>query len=236
MLAKILDFAPAIAFFVTYRWTGDLVLATGVIIAGCILSFAIQYLLWRKTSRIQVFMTIAVMLFGLPTILLDDPQIIKWKPSVVNWILAITIGVLQFGLKRNPFAYLFGREMPLPEPIWFKLGSYFMFWFTFVGIVNMVVAFYTPYLFDIDLKTAESWWVNYKTFGSPALNVTFTIFIFAVVLRRHPEVLAMFKEIRNNPDGSEQTSSAASASNSAEPAVCPVRNDAEFENSPQDRK
>ena len=207
MLAKILDFAPAIAFFVTYRWSEDLVLATSVIIACCLLSFTLQYLLWRKASRMQVFLTIAVLLFGLPTILLKDPAIIMWKPSIVNWILAITIFVCQFILRRNPFAYLFGKEMPIPEHIWFKLGSYFMVYFVFAGLLNMVIAFHLPQIFNIDAKTAESYWVDYKTFGSTIINVTFTLFVFLVIMRRHPEAFAAFKDVHKAKTNQDENTS-----------------------------
>ncbi len=210
MLAKILDFAPAIAFFVTYRWSGDLVLATSVIIACCLISFLTQYILWRKASRMQVFLTIAVLLFGLPTILLKDPAIIMWKPSIVNWILAVTIFVCQFILHRNPFAYLFGREMPIPEHIWFKLGTYFMVYFVFAGLLNMVIAFHLPQIFNIDAKTAESYWVDYKTFGSTIINVTFTLFVFMVIMRRHPEALAAFKDVHKAKTAAAQNSATTS--------------------------
>ena len=79
MLAKILDFIPALAFFITYRVTGDLILATGVIIAGCTMSFALQYILWKRKSRIGIFMLAAVLIFGLPTIFLQDPAYVKLK-------------------------------------------------------------------------------------------------------------------------------------------------------------
>lgn len=204
MLAKILDFAPALAFFLTYRITGNLIMATSVIITGCVLSFVLQYMLWRKTSRMQIFMTAMVLIFGLPTIFLQDPDFIKLKVTVVNWVLSTTIFVCQFVLRRNPFAYLFGREIPIPEHIWFKLGTYFMGFFVFMGALNLTIAFFLPTLFGIPEKMAESYWVDYKTFGTIILNCIFTFFIFFVVLRRHPEVLAAFKTVAKDKMSSDK--------------------------------
>lgn len=194
MLAKILDFAPALAFFISYRMSGDLILATGIIIACCVLSFALQYLLWRKFSRMQVFLTGAVLLFGLPTILLKDPAIIKWKVTVVNLILASAIFFFQVVLRKNPFAYLLGKELPLPDYIWAKIGLSFIFYFIVAAGLNVIIAFYLPTIFGIDEKYAESLWVDYKTFGNAILNFVFVMVVFFILMRRHPEMMDMFKE------------------------------------------
>lgn len=204
MLAKILDFIPAIAFFVTYRVTGDLILATGVIIAGCLLSFGIQYTLWHKASRIQIFLTIAVLAFGLPTIFFDNPEIIKWKVTVVNLVLAALLFVSQVILKRNPLSYMLSQQMPLPDFIWLKLGSFFMVFFTFAAALNVVIAFYLPTLFGIDIKEAESLWVDYKTFGTTILNTVCTLGCIMYLYSRYPEVRQALadKDVKKNENNS----------------------------------
>ena len=63
MLPKILEFAPAIAFFVSYKLTDDLILATAVIVGSCLIAFILNYVLFRKVSRMQLFVTAAVILF-----------------------------------------------------------------------------------------------------------------------------------------------------------------------------
>lgn len=206
MLAKILDFFPALAFFITYRMSADLVLATGVIIACCLLSFVVQYMLWHKTSRIQIFLTVAVLIFGIPTILFNDPVIIKWKVTVVNLILALTLFITQFVLHRNPFAYLFAQELPLPDAMWAKLTSYFMFYFILAAALNVVIAFYLPMLFGIDEKSAESLWVDYKTFGNAILNFVFTMGCIIYLWWRHPEFRDAFAQIElaKNQQANEQ--------------------------------
>lgn len=205
MLGKILDFLPAIAFFVTYRMTQDLVLATGVIIACCVLSFAVQYVMWHKTSRIQIFLTVAVLAFGLPTIFFDNPEIIKWKVTVVNLILALLLGFCQFVLKRNPLSYMLGQELPLPDFVWLKIGTSFMLYFIFAAGLNVIIAFYLPAIFGIDAKAAESLWVDYKTFGNAILNSIFAIACILYLYHRYPEVREALTEIeakkKNNKEG-----------------------------------
>ena len=195
MLAKILDFTPALAFFITYRLSSDLILATGVIIGCCLISFILQYVLYHKLSRLQIFLTAAVLLFGVPTILLNDPLIIKWKVTVVNLIFAATIFVFQHVIHRNPFSYLFGKEVPLPEHIWLKLGTSFMCYFVFAAGLNVIIAFYLPTLFGIDPKSAESLWVE----------------------RRYPEVLTAFtKDDEENKAAAPVAQSSAVAQSNAD--------------------
>ena len=198
MLPKILDIAPALAFFITYKMTSDLITATAVIVGCCLIAFALQYIFWKKVSRMQVFVCAAVLLFGLPTVLLNDPQIIKWKVTVVNLIMATAILVCQHILKRNPFSYLFGQEIALPENLWLKLGTWWMIFFVFAAMLNVVIAFFLPTLFGIDAMTAESLWVDYKTFGNAILNFVFALVCIIYLMKTNPEILAEVKELKKD--------------------------------------
>ena len=182
-----------------------------------LISFILQYVLYHKLSRLQIFLTAAVLLFGVPTILLNDPLIIKWKVTVVNLIFAATIFVFQHVIHRNPFSYLFGKEVPLPEHIWLKLGTSFMCYFVFAAGLNVIIAFYLPTLFGIDPKSAESLWVDYKTFGNAILNFLFSIAVIFILMRRYPEVLTAFtKDDEENKAAAPVAESSAVASSNAD--------------------
>lgn len=198
MLPKILDITPALAFFITYKITSDLITATAVIVGCCLIAFALQYVFWKKVSRMQVFVCAAILLFGLPTVLLNDPQIIKWKVTVVNLIMATAILVCQHILKRNPFSYLFGQEIPLPENLWLKLGTWWMIFFVFAAMLNVIIAFFLPTLFGIDAITAESLWVDYKTFGNAILNFVFAVICILYLMKTNPEILAEVKDLKKD--------------------------------------
>ena len=191
MLPKILEFAPAIASFAAYKLTSDLILATAVIVGSAVAAFVLQYLLYRKVSRMQIFVTVAVVLFGLPTVLLNDPQIIKWKITAVNLILALAIFICQVLLKKNPFAYLFGQEIQLPASAWLTLGRLWIGFFTFAAGINVIIAFCLPDLLGITPQEAEDWWVDYKTFGNAILNFIFALGCGLYLLRRNPELFAV---------------------------------------------
>mgnify|MGYP002711169824 CR=1 FL=1 len=133
MLVKIIEFLPVIIFFVSYKMTSNLILATTLIVGSCVVATIAEAIITKKLSRIQVFLVFAVLIFGVPTILLKDPSIIKWKVTVVNMILASAIFFFQFILKKNPFALLLGKELPLPDKAFATLSVYWMVFFCFIN-------------------------------------------------------------------------------------------------------
>lgn len=189
MLVKILNFLPVIVFFVSYKITTNLVLATALIIAACVISTALEFLITKSISRIQIFMIAAVLIFGIPTVLLKDPSIIKWKVTVVNFLLAVAIFVSQFILKKNPFSYLLGHEIKLPEEAFASMSRMWMVFFVFSGLLNIVIAFYLPELFGFTKEYAEQIWVDYKSFGNAILNFLFALVCIFILLKKYPDAL-----------------------------------------------
>ena len=197
MLVKIIEFLPVIIFFVSYKMTSNLILATALIVGSCVVATIIEVIITKKISRMQVFLVFAVLIFGIPTILLKDPSIIKWKVTVVNMILATAIFFFQFILKKNPFALLLGKELPLPDKAFATLSIYWMVFFFFSGMLNIVIAFYLPDLFGITKEYAEELWVDYKTFGNSIINVIFALFTGFVLIKKYPELLKNDNNLNN---------------------------------------
>ena len=198
MLLKIIEFLPVIIFFVSYKMTSNLILATTLIVGSCVVATIAEAIITKKLSRMQVFLVFAVLIFGVPTILLKDPSIIKWKVTVVNMILATAIFFFQFILKKNPFSLLLGKELPLPDKAFATLSVYWMVFFFFSGLLNIVIAFYLPDLFGITKEYAEELWVDYKTFGNSIINVIFALFTGFVLIKKYPELLKNDNNLNNN--------------------------------------
>lgn len=197
MLVKIIEFLPVIIFFVSYKMTSNLILATTLIVGSCVVATIAEAIITKKLSRMQVFLVFAVLIFGVPTILLKDPSIIKWKVTVVNMILATAIFFFRFILKKNPFALLLGKELPLPDKAFATLSVYWMVFFFFSGMLNIVIAFYLPDLFGITKEYAEELWVDYKTFGNSIINVIFALFTGFVLIKKYPELLKNDNNLNN---------------------------------------
>ncbi len=192
-IIKIVSLLPVIAFFIVYKSTSDLILATAVIVAGCVITTILEFALKRTISRMQIFMVVAVLVFGIPTVLLKDPTIIKWKVTAVNLTFAGLIFIFQYILKKNPLGYLFGRELKLPDDCWTFLASSWMIFFIFAGALNVLIAFYLPSLFGISESDAEELWVDYKTFGNAILNTIFAIISMLLLVRKHPGLMDELK-------------------------------------------
>lgn len=189
MLIKILQFLPVIIFFVSYKTTSDLILATSLIIGSVLVCSALEYLVTKTVSRLQIFMIAAVLVFGIPTVLLKDPNFIKLKISIVNLLLALAIFIFQVILKKNPFAYLLKKDLPIPDSAYALLSKMWMIFFVFAAGLNIIIAFYLPELFGVSQLSAENLWVDYKTFGNAILNVVFTLFCGLIIYKKYPEAL-----------------------------------------------
>ncbi|WP_406018808.1 septation protein IspZ, partial [Succinivibrio sp.] len=113
----------------------------------------------------------------------------KWKVTVVNFLFAATIFVFQFILKKNPFAFLFEKELPLPEEAYNTLSLWWMVFFVLAGLLNIVIAFYLPALIGVTETEAEAIWVDYKTFGNAILNGVFALICGFVLLKKYPEIM-----------------------------------------------
>ncbi len=189
MLIKILQFLPVIIFFVSYKTTADLILATSLIIGSVLVCSALEYLVTKTISRMQIFMIAAVLIFGITTVLLKDPNFIKMKITIVNLILALAIFIFQVILKKNPFAYLLKKDLPIPDSAYALLSKMWMIFFVFAAGLNIIIAFYLPELFGVSQLSAENLWVDYKTFGNAILNVVFTLFCGLIIYKKYPEAL-----------------------------------------------
>ena len=84
----LIDFFPIILFFIAYKATGDIITATGVIIAATLAQFAYTWVRHRKIERMHWITLILILFFGGLTLAFRDPTFIKWKPSIANWLFA----------------------------------------------------------------------------------------------------------------------------------------------------
>lgn len=115
-----------------------------------------------------------VTLLGGATIYFHSESFIKWKPTVLYWVMggALLVGQLVFG--KNGIQSLMGAQMTLPDAIWRKVNYSWVAFFAVMGVLNLWVAFNFP--------TAT--WVNFKLFGGLGLMLVFVL-AQAVFLNKH---------------------------------------------------
>ena len=160
----LLDFFPIILFFVAFKFAGIYV-ATGVAIAATI--GQIGWLRYRtgKTEPMQWVSLAVIVLFGGLTIALHNETFIKWKPTVLYWLMAGTLMAGQLIFRKNLLKSMMGSQLELPEAAWRVTNWSWIVFFGLMGVANLWVAFH----YDTDI------WVNFKLFGGMGLMVVFVI-------------------------------------------------------------
>jgi intracellular septation protein len=160
----LLDFFPIILFFIAAK-VYDIYVATAVAIAASIIQVAYLYFRNGRVEKMHLITLAAIVILGGSTLLLQDEQFIKWKPSVVNWLFAVVFIGSQFIGKRPIIQRMMGNNFILPNTMWTKLNLIWAAFFIFLGVANLYVA----YNFDTDT------WVNFKLFGMLGLTLVFII-------------------------------------------------------------
>ena len=149
-------------------------LATVVVIVA-----TLAQILWLKARgrKIDLMLWISLALvtvLGSATIYFHSESFIKWKPTVLYWVMG---GALLFGqlvLKKNGIKSLMGAQMTLPDAVWRTVNFSWVAFFAVMGCVNLWVAF--------NFSTAT--WVNFKLFGGLGLMLVFIV-VQAVYLNKH---------------------------------------------------
>lgn len=158
------DFLPLIAFFAAYA-IYDLYVATATIMVVIALQIAYQWFRHRKVNKMLLISGVLVWVFGGITLILRDPDFIKWKVTVVNWLFAgAFLGSQLFGPKTF-IERLMGHVATLEPRLWRQLNILWVVNFAVLGALNL----YVMYNFD------EQIWVYFKTWGMIGLSLLMAV-------------------------------------------------------------
>ncbi len=160
----LIDFFPIVLFFAAFKLWG-IYPATAVAIVATMVQIAYLRFKLGKVEPMQWVSLGVIVLFGGATLLAQDENFIKWKPSVLYWLMGGVLLIGQVLLKKNFIQKLMGAQLQLPEPAWRTLNWAWIGFFTAMGGLNLWVA----YQFDTDT------WVNFKMFGGLGLMLLFVL-------------------------------------------------------------
>ena len=169
------DFFPIILFFVAFKF-GGIYVATAGAIAATVLQIGWVWLRRRRVEPMLWVSLVIVVLFGGATLLLHDETFIKWKPTVLYWVFALSLAGGQLLMRRNLIRSLLGSQLELPEAAWTRLNWSWSGYFALMGAVNLWVAY--------TFSTAT--WVNFKLFGSLGLTLVFAVLQSLLIARHLP--------------------------------------------------
>src|SRR4249920_1525933 len=110
------DLFPVILFFVAYKFAGIYV-ATSVAIAASVVQVAWLKLRRKKVDPMLWASLAIIVVFGGATLALQYEMFIKWKPTILYWLLSATLaGSLLF--RKNLTRTVLSKELQLPDVIW----------------------------------------------------------------------------------------------------------------------
>jgi len=115
-----------------------------------------------------------VTILGGATIYFHSESFIKWKPTVLYWVMGGALLVGQLVFRKNGIKSLMGAQMALPDPVWRIVNLSWVGFFTVMGFLNLWVAF----------NFSTSTWVNFKLFGGLGLMMVFVL-VQAIYLNKH---------------------------------------------------
>ena len=158
------DFLPIALFFITFK-LANIYAATAVAIGATLLQIGWLYYRNGKVEAMQWVSLVIIVLFGGATLLFHDDMFIKWKPTVLYWLMGSALVLGHLVMKRNFLQNLMGAQIELPQEIWLRMLWAWSGFFVVMGVVNLWVAF------NFDLDT----WVSYKLFGGMGLMLVFVV-------------------------------------------------------------
>ncbi|RVU30421.1 septation protein A [Neptunomonas marina] len=161
----LLDFLPILIFFGVYKYTGDIIIATAVLIPATLAQMLYTWLKEHRIEKMQLVTLILVVVMGGATVLFQDKTFIQWKPTVVNWLFAAAFFGSQFIGQKTIVERIMGANIELPKNVWSTLNISWVIFFLFMGAINLFVAY----------NFSEDIWVDFKLFGMLGLTILFII-------------------------------------------------------------
>lgn len=163
-MKPLLDLWPVVLFFIVYQWY-SIYVATAVLM-GAVGVHSLW--VWRQTGQLspmQLLTLVLVLLFGGATLLLQEPRFIQWKPTLLQWLMALAFAGSHFIGQKPLIRRLLDAQLVLPTTVWTRLSLAWIGFFLFSGAVNLWVA----YRFD------EQTWVSFKLFGLLGMTILFIL-------------------------------------------------------------
>jgi len=164
-MKQFIEFIPVALFVGVYFTTKDIYLSTGVLMAGMLLQVAYEYFTSGTVEKKTWVIFAIAMIFGGATLLFRNEVFIQWKPTIVNWLFAITLWGSLALVKINLLKKMMGKQLNMPDIAWRNINNGWALGFFIAGALNLVVA----YNFSLDF------WVTYKLFGGLALTISYMI-------------------------------------------------------------
>lgn len=187
------DLLPVILFFASFKWAeghkaeaaewltrhlgfavsggavgvteAPVLLATVVVVAATVLQIIVLKALRKPVDKMLWASLVIVVGLGGLTLWFHDETFIKWKPTVIYWVMALGFLITEIVLQRRMLRQMMGGQIEAPDAVWRQLGWAWVAFFAGMGVLNLYVAFNFP----------TDTWVSFKMWGSLGLTLVFTL-------------------------------------------------------------
>lgn len=202
----IFDLLPIFLFFVSFKWAeghkavvaewmtqhlgfmvsggvvglteAPVLLATLVVIAGTLAQVVTLKAMRKPVDKMLWAGLVVVVVLGGLTLWFHSEVFIKWKPTIIYWLMGAGLLVGEVFMKRDVLSQMMGGQISAPEAVWRRLTWAWVAFFLSMGFLNLYVAFN----YSTDL------WVTFKMWGTLGLLLVFTL-VQGVYLSKHMEPL-----------------------------------------------
>jgi len=160
------EFAPLVAFFVTYR-LGGLYAATAVLMVAMLALLGFDWLRQRRIPPLHAVSAALVLVLGGATLVLHNRLFIQWKPTVLFWLVSVAF-IASFWIGERTLTQRFlepalaGRVAVSPQQ-WRRVNGASALFYALLGALNLAVAY----------GASERTWVYFKLFGLAVLTFAF---------------------------------------------------------------
>jgi len=160
------EFAPLVAFFVSYR-LGGLYAATAVLMVAMLALLGFDWLRQRRIPPLHAVSAALVLVLGGATLLLHNRLFIQWKPTVLFWLVSVAF-IASFWIGERTLTQRFlepalaGRLAVSPQQ-WRRVNGASAVFYALLGALNLAVAY----------SASERTWVYFKLFGLAVLTFAF---------------------------------------------------------------
>jgi|TARA_B100001059_G_scaffold220792_1_gene243150 intracellular septation protein len=158
------EYIPIIIFIIAY-FNGGIFFATKALMVAMPIGFLMQWIVTKKINKIYLGSTLLVIVLGAATIFFKNPTFLYWKPTVLNWLIALVFLGSQFIGEEPIIKRMLKQAAVLKKNQWNKLNLMWVLFFLFSGTINIYVAYNYP----------EEFWVKFKLFGLLGITLIFII-------------------------------------------------------------
>jgi intracellular septation protein len=185
VMKQLFEFIPLVLFFLVYQADGQTInllnfsytfdgiySATGALMISSTIFLLFDVVSTRKIDKRTFWTTAAILILGSVTLLLRSAEFIQWKPTLVNWALALGILIPKLMGRRSWLKLAMQTQMSLPNPTWSKLEWTWAIYLSFVGALNLVVAY----------SYSEATWVSFKFYSAIGFSLAIMLITAAILL------------------------------------------------------